>query len=459
MSSYLISDLPKPVPAVDSLHRTISTAVPAVGTQELLAEIARRESKSMHSQLPIIWDRAEGHSVFDIAGNKWIDFTSTIFVANIGHSNPALLDALSDVLRNKLLHSYSYATLLKNDYIARLLEFAGKPFEKAFLLSAGTEAVEATIKLMRMQGQCLGKRRLGIICLEGSYHGRTMGAQMATGNSGQRSWIGHMDPDIHHLPFPYPEALGDASGEAFLIASLDTLVTQGIDPDQDICGVLLETFQGWGAIFYPPDYVQAFANFCRDNNTLLAFDEMQAGFARTGRKFGFEHYGVEPDLIACGKGMGSGLPLSGVLGRGEFMDLPQAGDMSSTHSANPLCCAAGLKTIEEIERLDLVGETDRKGRLFFDGLCAIQARHPDRIAHVFGRGLIAALITKGPGDDQPDGEFASRVSERCMQKGVLVVHTGRESIKLGPPLTIPDDALLEGVATVAEAIDEIVEES
>lgn len=459
MSSYLISDLPKSVPAVDSPHRTIATAIPAVGTQQLYAEIARRESQSMHSQLPIIWDQAEGHSVFDIAGNKWIDFTSTIFVANIGHSNPALLRALSDVLQNKLLHSYTYATRVKTDYIAKLIEFAGKPFEKAFLLSAGTEAVEATIKLMRMQGQRLGKRRLGIICLEGSYHGRTMGAQMATGNADQRSWIGHMDPDIHHLPFPYPEALGDRSGEAFLMSSLDALKAQGLDFAQDICGVLLETFQGWGAIFCPIDYVGALAKFCRDHDVLLAFDEMQAGFARTGKKFGFQHYGVEPDLIACGKGMGSGLPLSGVLGRGEFMDLPQAGDMSSTHSANPLCCAAGLATVEEIERLGLVAETDRKGRIFFDALHAIQDRHPDRIANVFGRGLIAALITKRPEDGKPDGEFASRVSERCMQKGVLVVHTGRESIKLGPPLTIPDDALSEGVAVLGEAIDEIVAES
>lgn len=459
MSSYLISELPKAVPAINSPHRTIATAIPAVGTHELLTEIARRESKSMHSQLPIVWDRAEGHSVFDIAGNKWIDFTSTIFVANIGHSNPALLGALSDVLNNKLLHSYTYATRAKTDYIAKLLDFAGKPFEKAFLLSAGTEAVEAVIKLMRMQGQRLGKRRLGIICLNGSYHGRTMGAQMATGNPGQQAWIGHMDPDIHHLPFPYPDVLGDENGEEFLTASLETLKAQGVDFAQDICGVLLETFQGWGAIFYPTDYVRAFAKFCRDHEALLAFDEMQAGFARTGKKFGFQHYGVEPDLIACGKGMGSGLPLSGVLGRGEFMDLPQAGDMSSTHSANPLCCAAGLKTVEEIERLDLVAETDRKGNLFFDALGAIQARHSDRIAHVFGRGLIAALITKRPDDGQPDGEFASRVSERCMQKGVLVVHTGRESIKLGPPLTIPDDALLEGVAVLGEAIDEIVAES
>ena len=459
MSSYLISDLPRTVPAVHTAHRRIATAIPAVGTQQILAEIARRESQSMHSQLPIVWDRAEGHSVFDLAGNKWIDFTSTIFVANIGHANPQLIEALSDSLRHGLLHSYTYATRIRTDYVAKLVDFAGSPFDKAFLLSAGTEAVEATMKLMRMHGQRLGKRRLGIVCLEGNYHGRTMGAQMMTGNPGQRAWIGHMDPDIHHLPFPYPEALGGSTGEAFLEASLAALMERGIDPHRDICGVMLETFQGWGAIFYPTDYVQAFEKFCRGHDILLAFDEMQAGFARTGRTFGYRHYDVEPDLLCCGKGMGSGLPLSGVLGRGDIMDLPQQGDMSSTHSANPLCCAAGLKTIEEIERLDLVRETERKGRLFFDRLNGIRARHPDRIAHVFGRGLIAALVTRHPDSGRADAEFASRVSERCMQKGLLVVHTGRESIKLGPPLTIPDDALLEGVDTLGEVFDEVAGEA
>jgi 4-aminobutyrate aminotransferase-like enzyme len=286
-----------------------------------------------------------------------------------------------------------------------------------------------------------------------------MGAQMMTGNPAQRSWIGHMDPAIHHLPFPYPEALEGTTGKKFFEQSIEALLAKGLDPDQDICGVLLETFQGWGAIFYPDDYVQAFAQFCHDHKILLAFDEMQAGFARTGLRFGFQHYGVEPDLICCGKGMGSGLPLSGVLGRKEIMDLPDVGDMSSTHSANPLCCAAGLKTIEEIERLDLVAETDRKGKILFNGLKEIQARHPDRIAHVFGRGLIGALIVRDPCDGSPDGEFASRVSERCMQKGVLVVHTGRESIKLGPPLTITDDALSEGIETIGEAIAEIAGEA
>jgi 4-aminobutyrate aminotransferase-like enzyme len=167
---------------------------------------------------------------------------------------------------------------------------------------------------------------------------------------------------------------------------------------------------------------------------------MQSGFARTGRKFGYEHYGVKPDLICVGKGMGGGFPVSGVLGRSDVMDLPEVGNMSSTHSANPLACAAGLAVIEEIELLDLVSETERKGQILMDELC--------HIGEPYGKGLIASLIFK-------DAEFASRVAERCYQKGLLVVHTGRESIKIGPPLTIPDDALLEGVEVLCEAIAEV----
>ena len=129
--------------------------------------------------------------------------------------------------------------------------------------------------------------------------------------------------------------------------------------------------------------------------------------------------------------------------------------MSSTHSANPVICAAGLATLEEIERLHLVEETARKGKLLFDGLGKLQKKFPDRIKYLLGKGLIAAVVFHKPGGSEPDSAFTSRVAERCMQKGLLVVHTGRESIKIGPPLTIADDALAEGIATLGEAIAEI----
>jgi 4-aminobutyrate aminotransferase-like enzyme len=412
----------------------------------------------MHGQLPLVWDKAVDSSIFDISGNCWIDFTSTIFVANVGHSNPRVVSAIQEAVDFSLLSCYAYPNRKRAEYLDRLLKFAGKPFEKAFLLSAGTEATEAVLKLLRMHAQKVNKRRRGIICIEGNWHGRTMGAQMMSSNLAQRDWIGFQDTDIHHIPFPYPWVLNGSSPESFLATGLDQLAELGVDLEKDICGFLLETFQGWGALFYPKDFVQAIEKICRRYNILLAFDEMQSGFGRTGRSFGFQHYEVTPDLIACGKGMGGGVPLSGVLGRAEVMDLPDVGNMSSTHSANPMVCAAGLAVIEELEQRDLVGEAARKGKLLFKGLTALQQCFPDRISAIFGKGLIAAVLFRTPESGAPDGSFTSRVAERCMQKGLLVVHTGRESIKIGPPLTIADGALVEGINVLGEAISEVASE-
>jgi 4-aminobutyrate aminotransferase-like enzyme len=281
---------------------------------------------------------------------------------------------------------------------------------------------------------------------------------MLSSNRLQRDWIGYEDPDIHHIPFPYPWALKGRSGEMFLEESLRDLEATGVDIALDVSGFMLETFQGWGAVFYPDDYVQAIESLCRRHDILLAFDEMQSGFGRTGRAFGYQHYGVTPDLLCCGKGMGGGMPLSGVLGSAEVMDLPDIGNMSSTHSANPLACAAGLAVLDEIEDRNLIAETERKGEILLGTLANLSGRFPKRVDRVLGRGLVAAVLFLDPDSGRPDSSFTSRVAERCMQKGVLVVHTGRESIKLGPPLTITDGALLEGVGVIADSIAEVSSE-
>jgi 4-aminobutyrate aminotransferase-like enzyme len=454
MAGYDFPREVKSVPRVETRHRRIATAIPAPGTGHILSELDARESRSMHGQMPIVWDRAVDYNVVDISGNKWIDFTSTIFVSNIGHANPRLVEALKQGLDRGLLHSYTYASRVRAEYLRELVDFAGPRFEKAFLFSAGTEATEAALKLMRMHGQKLGKRKPGVICIEGNWHGRTMGAQMMSSNAEQKAWVGYLDSNIHHIPFPYPWSLNSGSGLAMLERSLDALAAKGIDLSLDICGFMLETFQGWAAAFYPVDFVQGIAALCQRHNILLAFDEMQSGFARTGKRFGYEHYAVEPDLIAVGKGMGSGLPVSGVIGRAEIIDLPSVGNMSSTHSANPLVCIAGLTTLKELDRLDLVVESQRKGEILHARLNKLRERFPACVRAILGKGLVAGIIL----DDQeqmPASLFGSLVSELCMQRGVLVVHTGRESIKLGPPLTIPDDALLEGLSVLEESIGDI----
>jgi 4-aminobutyrate aminotransferase-like enzyme len=221
---------------------------------------------------------------------------------------------------------------------------------------------------------------------------------------------------------------------------------------------MLETFQGWGAIFYPKAFVKAVEKLCKTNDILLSFDEMQSGFGRTGKRFGFEHYEVKPDLICVGKGMGGGVPLSGVIGRGKIMDLPDVGSMSSTHSANPLVCAAGRAVLEELIEKELIQNAQIVGKTFRKSLEEIKAKFPSRISHVLGQGMIMAVLFYNKQTGDPDPTFASKVVERCMQKGLLLVHTGRESIKLGPPLVINQEALLEGVEVFEHSIREIDQE-
>ncbi len=456
MANHKFSYKPITVPTVKTENRIINSCIPAPGTEELLLRLDKVESRSMHGQLPIVWDRAERFHVYDHLGNKWIDFTSTIFVANIGHSNEHLINSLKASLEKPLISSYSFSNQIRADYLERLIEFSGNDFDKAFLLSAGTEATEAALKLMRMNGQKANKKRLGIICIEGNWHGRTMGAQMLSNNQKQKEWIGFQDKDIHHIPFPYPWIVNEDSASDFFYDAIKNLQTQGINLETDICGFMLETFQGWGAIFYPKGFVNAISEFCKKNNLLLTFDEMQSGFARTGKAFGYMHYDVIPDLICCGKGMGGGFPISGVLGNAEVMDLPEIGNMSSTHSAGPLACAAGLAVLETIESDNLINETNRKGKILTSLLEELKLFFPKRIAYVLNKGLIGAIIFQDPITKEPDPKIASLVAEKCMQKGLLVVHTGRESIKIGPPLVISDEALFEGVGVIKESIAQVI---
>ena len=334
---------------IKSKHIKKISSIPAIGTKQLFKRLEKVESRSMHGQLPIVWESAKDFYIYDISGNKFIDFTSTIFVANTGHSNERVKNYIRKTLDNNLLHSYVYINRIRVKYIEKLIKFAGKGFDKAFLMSAGTEATEAAFKLMRMYGQKKKKRKLGIICFEGNWHGRTLAAQMMSGNKEQSNWVGYKDRNIHHLDFPYPWKVSKQGYKNFLKKSLDKLKKR-IDLKKDICGVMIETFQGWGALFYPKGYIQTLIKICKKNDILVTFDEMQAGFSRTGKNFGFQHYGVTPDLICCGKGMGGGVPLSGVVGRKDILDLPEVGNMSSTNSANPISCSAGLAVLEEIEK-------------------------------------------------------------------------------------------------------------
>jgi len=459
MAGFSFNHTPKEVPLINSKYRKITTKIPNPESVALLERAYGLESRSMHGQMPVVWDRADNFQVFDAQGNCWIDFTSTIFVANAGHGNPRIVEAVRNVLDKPLLHTYTYLSEERLDYLDLLIEKTPKQFEKVFMVSAGTEATECALKLMREQGIKKGKRRGVVICIEGNWHGRTLGAQMMGWNPAQKTWIGYHDPNILHIPFPYPwDSIAMADPKEFFRNGIEDLCCEhGLDPDKDLCGFMLETFQGWGAVFYPPEFVQALSEFSKKHEILVTFDEMQSGFGRTGELFGYMHYGVEPDLLCCGKGASSGFPLALVLGSAEVLDLPDIGSMSSTHSANPIVCAAGKANLECLFDDGLIEKSKVLGAVFHRRLESIRSRFTDHLNWIEGKGLLAALIFK----DRHGNSLASlcdSIAELCMQRGLLVVHTGRESIKLAPPLSISEEALLEGLGVLEQSIADSIAE-
>jgi 4-aminobutyrate aminotransferase/(S)-3-amino-2-methylpropionate transaminase len=457
MSGLGFSHTPKEVKFINTKYRNIVTKIPVPESLPILERVYETESHSMHGQLPIIWDHAEGVQVYDSWGNKWLDFSSTIFVTNAGHGNKRIVEALKKVIEKPLLHTYTFTSPERFEYLNYLISNTPKQFEKAFLLSAGTEATEATLKLMRLNGIKLGKKKGGILCFEGNWHGRTLGAQMMGWNPAQKEWIGYLDPNIFHLPFPYPwRPNAIENPRKYFRDSINELVkSKNINPKTDLCGIMMETFQGWGAVFYPKEFVQEVALFAKENDLLLTFDEMQAGFGRTGELFGYMNYEVEPDLLACGKGASSSLPLAVVLGSKEIMDLPGIGSMSSTHSANPLVCAAGLANMQALIEDGLILNSKTLGKVFHKRLSLLKNKFNKYISSVQGTGLLAAVIFTDS-NNKPLSELCDLISEKCLQTGLLVVHTGRESIKLAPPLVINEEQLLEGIDTFADAVEESI---
>jgi 4-aminobutyrate aminotransferase-like enzyme len=456
MANYKFFRTPQNIEWVSTKYRTISTKLPTESALATIASLDEYESRSMHGQLPIVWDSAVDFAVFDSDGNKWIDFTSTIFVANVGHANELVSERVKEIIDKNLIASYAYSTKIRAEYCKRLVEFAGSDFEKVFLLSAGTEATEAAVKLMKLNGKKNGKKRNLVLAISGNWHGRTMAAQLLSDNLSQKDWIKEDSEETIHIPFPYPWEVGENDAADFLNNSLLDLATRGINIDTDISGIMLETFQGWGAFFYPTNFVKGLRELCDRYGILLCFDEMQAGFGRTGKRFGYEHYEVKADLVCCGKGMGGGFPVSGVIGSAEIMDLPEIGNMSSTHSGNPIVCAAGIAVLDEIENRDLVSESARKGKILHKELEELKNDFPKLISAIYGKGLVASIVfDKKYSSDL--NSIVSRVVEGCYQKGLLVVHTGRESIKIGPPLTIEDEAILEGVAVIRESIMRLIQ--
>jgi 4-aminobutyrate aminotransferase-like enzyme len=458
-AAYEFSLDPVPVPPVDTAWRHIAGPIPAPGTREFIEELRRVEPVSMTLELPLVWERASGIQVEDRAGNRFLDFTSGIFVANAGHANPRVVAAIEETVARPLLHTYSFANEPRKRFVEKLAAVTPPQLDTVLLLTTGAETTEAAIKLMRLHGQRQRPGKLAIVSLTFGFHGKTMGSQTASGRPEQKRWIGQLDPNFHLIPVPFAPACPfhdddrECGADCFQ-KGIEGLVASGIDADS-VAGFICEPYQGWSAAMLPAEYVQAMRRWADDHGALIAFDEVQAGIGRTGKLLAHEHFGVEADLACCGKGISSSLPLSAIVGRRELIDVDDS--FHSTHGGNPVCCAAALGNLEAIVDDGLVDAAASTGPVLGERLREIAGRFPDRVLRVEGRGLVWALHLGDAATGQLDGLLGDLVIERCMRRGLLLVRTGTGTIKIGPPLGIPIDAALEGAEVIADALAEAVD--
>jgi 4-aminobutyrate aminotransferase / (S)-3-amino-2-methylpropionate transaminase / 5-aminovalerate transaminase len=446
---------PIAVPRVETTYRRIVTPLPVPESLPWFHTLESFEPSSMQGQPPVLIHRAEGCSVWDRWGNRWLDWSSGVLISNIGGGHPAIREAVREMADRPLLSTYVFAHEARAELVSLLAGLAPLPGCRVFLLTTGSEATENCIKLARTYGrEKHGPEKRVIVTFRNAFHGRTMGAQLAGGSDAQKQWIGGKETGFVQVPFPDGYKNPDTRFELFR----ETLASLGISGSQ-VCGVMSESYQGVGPDFMPTEYARSLEGWCRENDALLILDEVQAGFGRTGTLFAFQQYGITPDLIACGKGVSGSLPLSAVIGREDVMELYPPGSMTSTHSGSPLPVAAAAANIRALLAGPYMDNARALDPVLREGLLALQARHPRTAGCVHSRGLVAGIQVVKPGTRAPDPAAALAVNTRCFQKGLLMfapVGVAGECIKIAPALDIPRDALEEGIRTLGEAMDEVL---
>ena len=390
-------------------------------------EFKHKYEPSNICEMPIKWHKAKDFNVYDDRGNKWIDMTSGIFVTNAGHSNPLINEAIKNQVDSELTFAYQYNTDIRNEFVKRLLDVSPPHFDKAVLLNSGSEATDAAYRLIKLWGR--KNNRKHIVVFTGNYHGRVLGSDLMGGTSTSTDWCNLKDNELWFLPFPKDG---------------DELDLNDLPPLDDIASFFLETYQGWGAWMYPKKYIDELYKISRDNNILFCFDEVQSGFYRMGELYGYMIYGdYKPDIVTLGKGLTSSLPLSAVLSRKEIIDADSSANLSSTHAGNAVCCAAGLANINFLT--DDTFQKDFQKRVELFEKLNKELEQEDGVEVVNVKGMVSAIIVK-------DGDMGNYVTENCLKNGVLTVWTKRESIKLGPPLTISESAIIESMGVIKHFI-------
>lgn len=404
----------------------------------------------MQGMPPVLWHEAEGFLVRDPFGNQWIDLTSGIVVANVGHSHPKIAEAISRQAQSKMLFSYAFSNNPRRQLVAELAGLSPIPDTKSILYSSGTEATECALMLMRKQGRLKSPDKIGIIGFHQGYHGRTLGAALAGGAPGANDWLSRAKLGIHLFPFPYGN-----NAKSFKNCLADFTAAGGVP--EKIAGIIVEPMQGWTASLLPREFVQAMFAWAKVHDILVAFDEVQVGCGRTGKFFACQHLGVTPDLICLGKGLASSLPISAVLGRSSILDLAEPGEMSSTQSGNPVCAAAALACLQVLREERLIEHAAQMGQRLKNALESLKVQFPTRIQSIAGAGLIFAVHLKRPCDGKPDVELADAIANAAVRRGVLMFVTRRGYLKIVPPLCIEAEALIEAIEVIREAMAEMIQ--
>jgi 4-aminobutyrate aminotransferase/(S)-3-amino-2-methylpropionate transaminase len=405
--------------------------------------------RGLASAFPVYAQRAENSEIWDQDGKRYIDFAGGIAVLNTGHRHPKVMAAVSDQL-DHFTHT-AFQILPYEPYVAlcerlnELAPFAGPA--KSVLFSTGAEAVENAIKIARAS-----TGRPGVIAFSGGFHGRTTLTMALTGKVvPYKVKFGVAPPAIYHLPFP-AETHGVSVADT--LRALETLFRADIAPT-DVAAIIIEPVQGEGGFLPAPvELLQALRKVCDTHGIVLIADEVQTGFARTGKMFGIEHSGVEPDLMTIAKSLAGGFPLSGVIGRAAIMDAAEPGGLGGTYAGSPMACAAALAVLDVIAEEKLIERANAIGVTIRAALEKIAVRNDSVvITGIRGPGAMVAFdIVSATGE--PDAAATKRTIQAALEDGLVLLSCGihGNTIRVLNPLTISDAILAEGLDKLGRAL-------
>ena len=409
--------------------------------------------RGVTNSLAVYADRGANAELWDVEGRRFIDFASGISVLNTGHLHPKVKAALAAQLE-RFVHTCFQVTPYES-YIAlaeRLNAAApGETPKKTIFLSTGAEAVENAIKIARYH-----TRRSALIAFSGGFHGRTLACISLTGKVlPYKAGFGPMLPEIYHLPFPIPY---HGVTVEHSLAALEQLFKADLDPAR-VAAIIIEPVLGEGGFYAAPaELLRKLRALCDQHGIVLIIDEIQSGFARTGRMFAIEYCGIEPDLMVVAKSIAGGVPLSAVIGKAPIMDAPAPGGLGGTFAGAPLACAAGLAVLDVIRDDDLAKRALHVGHFMTSRLKGLQVRYPC-IGDVRGLGAMVAMeLVKNGRADQPDAQLTSQLVQAAGRAGLIILACGIYSnvIRFLAPLTISDALLKEGFNLLEQALREVV---